>query len=75
MQPARSRSAGQRSASAMADETQRSTASNSMSYAQFENDMRRSNTVGGRLGGLKRRLGSLRRTKKTGGGGLNGVTD
>jgi hypothetical protein len=59
----------------MADEGQRSAASNAMSYAQFENDMRRSNTVGGRLGGLKRRLGSLRRTKKTVGGGLNGVTD
>lgn len=38
---------------------------NSLTYSQFENDMRRSNTTGGRLGeGLKKRFGSLRRSKK-----------
>ena len=39
--------------------------SNAMSYADYEKDLRRSNTTGGKLGGLKRRLGSLRRSKKT----------
>jgi hypothetical protein len=35
-------------------------------YADFEGDMRRSNTTGRRMGeGLKRRFGSLRKSKKT----------
>lgn len=38
-----------------------------MSYREFEKDMRRSNTTGGKLGGLKRRIGSLRRSKKSDG--------
>lgn len=40
---------------------------NGMSYREFEKDMRRSNTTGGKLGGLKRRIGSLRRSKKSDG--------
>lgn len=39
--------------------------SNDMRYGQFESSMRRSNTTGGKMDGLKRRLGSLRRSKKT----------
>jgi len=39
---------------------------NAMSYSQYEGDMRRSNTTGGKItGGLKKRFGSLRRSKKT----------
>ncbi|KAF4635441.1 hypothetical protein G7Y89_g2653 [Cudoniella acicularis] len=39
---------------------------NNMRYSDFEADVRRSNSTGGRLGeGLKRRFGSLRRSKKT----------
>ncbi|KAE8451055.1 hypothetical protein EG329_004727 [Mollisiaceae sp. DMI_Dod_QoI] len=38
----------------------------SLRYSDFEGDMRRSNTTGRRMGeGLKRRFGSLRRSKKT----------
>lgn len=37
---------------------------NSMSYREFEKGVRRSNTTGGKLGGLKRRIGSLRRSNK-----------
>ena len=37
---------------------------NGMSYREFEKDLRRSNTTGGKLGGLKRRIGSLRRSNK-----------
>jgi hypothetical protein len=37
---------------------------NGVSYAEFESDMRRSNTTGNKLGaGLKKRFGSLRRHK------------
>ena len=39
---------------------------NGMSYREFEKDLR-SNTTGRKLGGLKRRIGSLRRSKKTDG--------
>ena len=39
---------------------------NGMSYREYEKDLR-SNTMGGRLGGLKRRIGSLRRSKKSDG--------
>ena len=39
---------------------------NGMSYREFEKDLRRSNTTGGKLGGLKRRIGSSRRSKKSG---------
>jgi hypothetical protein len=36
-----------------------------MKYSEFESDMRRSNTTGRRVGeGLKKRFGSLRRSKK-----------
>jgi hypothetical protein len=39
---------------------------NSMRYADFESEMSRSKSTGRRVGeGLKRRLGSLRRSKKT----------
>lgn len=39
---------------------------NDMNYSQFEGQVRRSNTTGRRVGeGLKRRFGSLRRSKKT----------
>lgn len=38
---------------------------NAMSYTDFERDMRRSNTTGGKLSGLKRRIGSLRRSGKS----------
>ncbi|RDW73208.1 hypothetical protein BP6252_07115 [Coleophoma cylindrospora] len=38
---------------------------NGMAYGEQESSMRRSNTTGGRISGLKRRLGSLRRSKKT----------
>jgi len=38
----------------------------SLRYSDFEGDMRRSNTTGRRMGeGLKKRFGSLRRSKKT----------
>jgi hypothetical protein len=38
---------------------------NVMKYSGFESDMRRSNTTGRRVGeGLKKRFGSLRRSKK-----------
>lgn len=40
---------------------------NEMSYGEFEKDLRRSNTTGGKLSGLKRRIGSLRRGKKSDG--------
>jgi len=43
----------------------RQSTGNSLTYSQHENAMRRSNTTGGRLGeGLKKRFGSLRRSKK-----------
>lgn len=39
---------------------------NAMKYSDFEGEVRRSNTTGRRVGeGLKRRFGSLRRSKKT----------
>jgi hypothetical protein len=39
---------------------------NAMRYSDFEGEVRRSNTTGRRVGeGLKRRFGSLRRSKKT----------
>jgi len=41
-------------------------ADNNLSYAQYETDMRRSNTTGNRISeGLKKRLGGLGRSKKT----------
>lgn len=40
--------------------------SSALKYADFEGEMRRSHSTGRRVGeGLKRRFGSLRRTKKT----------
>lgn len=36
-----------------------------MRYSDFENDMKRSNSTGARIGeGLKKRFGSLRKSKK-----------
>lgn len=58
----------QRSASGNGAELAESTGrSNSgVGYAQFEGDMRRSNTTGRKVGEtLKRRFGSLRKSKKT----------
>ena len=42
-----------------------SSSGNGMSYGEFEKDLRRSNTTGGKLSGLKRRIGSLRRSNKS----------
>ncbi|KAL3422161.1 hypothetical protein PVAG01_06317 [Phlyctema vagabunda] len=38
---------------------------NDMSYAEYEGDMQRRQSTGGKLGGLKKRLGSLRRKART----------